>query len=331
MEQLPQGYDVRPATLQPADLDAVLALWIAVDIASIGVPDTNAEDVHGTLSDPRLSLPTDSWLVFAPDSRLIAYATVLDRNASELMEGDLYVHPGLASTDEGSAVATCLLEAIEQRAAAMAAERGLPEAEVSFSVVTTEEQLSGWLANAGYENVRRLNRMEVALTGEERPPVLASGVRIRVADETEQGRRTVHRLLFTTFAEHFDTATESYDGWSARMAARSTADPRQWWIAEIDGEPVGLVMGDLQYADENGGWVKNLGVLKEFRGRGIGRALLQHAFAEFARSGRVKAGLGVDTGNETGALALYESVGMWPLFQADVWKRRIPAIREAPA
>lgn len=326
MRQLPAGHAVRPATLDPDDLEAVLALWVDVDVAALGFPDTNAEDVHAALSDPRLVLATDSWLVSAPDGRLVGYATVVDRNTSALTEADLYIHPALSESGDGDSVGPYLIEAVERRAAEMVGTHGLPTAEVSFIVPTTEKALIGWLEAAGYDNVRRFNRMDVALTGDERPPVLADGVRIRVADTSETGRRTVHRLLFDSFAEHFGTAPESYEAWSARMQARNSADPGQWWIAEVDGEPAGLAMGDLQYADENGGWVKNLGVLKEYRGRGLGRALLQHALAEFAATGRVKAGLGVDTGNETGALALYESVGMRPLFQADVWERHIPTI-----
>jgi ribosomal protein S18 acetylase RimI-like enzyme len=50
--------------------------------------------------------------------------------------------------------------------------------------------------------------------------------------------------------------------------------------------------------------------LREFRGRGLGRALLHTAFAEFRRRGLPKAGLSVDATNPTGALGLYESVGM---------------------
>ena len=111
------------------------------------------------------------------------------------------------------------------------------------------------------------------------------------------------------------------------MQARNSADPGHWWIAGIDGEPAGLVMGDVQFAEEHGGWVKTSACLKEFRGRGLGRALLQHALAVLRGAGREKAGLGVDTGNETGALALYESVGMRPLFQVDVWERHIPVTR----
>jgi mycothiol synthase len=205
----------------------------------------------------------------------------------------------------------------------MARIRGLPAAQVTFQVTLTEDDFIRSLQQAGYTNVRRFSRMEVVLSGTEQPPVLADGVRIRVAEATEEGRRTVHRLLYATFADHFGTAYQPYEAWSARMAARPSADPRQWWLVEVDGEPVGLAMGDEQYAVENGGWVKNLGVLKEHRGRGLGRALLQHALASFAARGRTKAGLGVDAGNETGALALYESVGMRPLFQVDAWQRRI--------
>jgi mycothiol synthase len=322
--QLPAGYVVRPATLNPADIEAVLALWVDVDVAAIGFPDSTIDDVRNELTDPRRVLSVDSWLVAAPDGRLVAYATVLDLNESDQFDGDLYVHPALASTTDGDAVAAGLLADMERRAAEMVRLRRLPAAQVTFQVTLTEEQLAKWLHRAGYVNVRRYSRMEMALSGTEQPPVLTEGVRIRVADATEEERRTVHRLLFASFADHFGTAYEPYDAWSARMHARSSADPGQWWLIEVDGEPVGLAMGDEQFAEENAGWVKNLGVLKEYRGRGLGRALLQHALATFTARGRVKAGLGVDTGNETGALALYESVGMQPLFQADAWQRRIP-------
>jgi hypothetical protein len=40
------------------------------------------------------------------------------------------------------------------------------------------------------------------------------------------------------------------------------------------------------------------------------RLLLQTAFAEFGRRGQLTVSLGVDADNPTGAVALYESVGM---------------------
>jgi ribosomal protein S18 acetylase RimI-like enzyme len=58
------------------------------------------------------------------------------------------------------------------------------------------------------------------------------------------------------------------------------------------------------------GWIGALGVRDRWRKRGIGLALLQHAFAEFHRRGLTKVGLGVDASNPTGATRLYERAGM---------------------
>jgi mycothiol synthase len=58
------------------------------------------------------------------------------------------------------------------------------------------------------------------------------------------------------------------------------------------------------------GWISSLGVVREWRRRGLGRALLQHAFAEFFRRGKWQVGLGVDSDNLTGATHLYRKAGM---------------------
>ena len=53
-----------------------------------------------------------------------------------------------------------------------------------------------------------------------------------------------------------------------------------------------------------------LGVRRPWRGRGLGRALLHRAFAEFWNRGLPRVTLGVDAENPHGATKLYESVGM---------------------
>jgi GNAT superfamily N-acetyltransferase len=70
------------------------------------------------------------------------------------------------------------------------------------------------------------------------------------------------------------------------------------------------------------GWVRVLGVRRPWRRRGLGRALLLHAFSEFRRRGLVAAGLGVDTESETGAHRLYESVGMHTAARFDILERQ---------
>ena len=58
------------------------------------------------------------------------------------------------------------------------------------------------------------------------------------------------------------------------------------------------------------GWIRILGVLPEFRQRGLGQALLRHTFADFASRGFKAVGLGVDAQNPTGAVRVYERAGM---------------------
>jgi hypothetical protein len=57
-------------------------------------------------------------------------------------------------------------------------------------------------------------------------------------------------------------------------------------------------------------WVDSLGVLEEFRGRGIGGALLDRALRGFRDSGYKQVALNVDSANPTGATRLYEAHGM---------------------
>ncbi len=54
----------------------------------------------------------------------------------------------------------------------------------------------------------------------------------------------------------------------------------------------------------------SLGVLRRWRRLGLGAALLQHAFGEMFRLGKLGVSLGVDAENITGATRLYERVGM---------------------
>jgi ribosomal protein S18 acetylase RimI-like enzyme len=58
------------------------------------------------------------------------------------------------------------------------------------------------------------------------------------------------------------------------------------------------------------GWVRNLGVRRGWRGRGLARALLQHAFGAFYARGCTTIGLGVDAQSPTGATRLYQRAGM---------------------
>ena len=79
--------------------------------------------------------------------------------------------------------------------------------------------------------------------------------------------------------------------------------------------------------EDNGGWVKALATLRPYRRRGVGGALLRQAFAVYAAKGRKEAGLGVDLANPTEAARLYRSVGMYPMYEANIYQRTVAAAR----
>ncbi len=73
------------------------------------------------------------------------------------------------------------------------------------------------------------------------------------------------------------------------------------------------------------GWVDTLAVLRPWRRKGLGMALLRHSFAEFYRRGTHKIGLGVDAQNLTGATRLYERAGMHVARQYDAYEKELRA------
>lgn len=118
----------------------------------------------------------------------------------------------------------------------------------------------------------------------------------------------------------------SFDEWHDLVEASSTHDWSQLRVADVDGRPVAMLLGNDQFlGDESCGYIARVGVAAAARGRGLARLLLRQAFAADARNGRTGTILHVDTNNPTPALGLYESVGMRPVLVIDVWRRSLRA------
>lgn len=97
-------------------------------------------------------------------------------------------------------------------------------------------------------------------------------------------------------------------------------DPSLWLLAWQSMELAGFI---LAFPERNGdttlGWVESLGVRPSWRRVGLGESLLRASLRELHSRGQRAVALGVDGSNETGALRLYERVGMTVQRQADNW------------
>ena len=105
-----------------------------------------------------------------------------------------------------------------------------------------------------------------------------------------------------------DRLEDFVDRAAAAEESAPETDTSVWFIAWDGDEVAGVIRCDA--AKFGGGFVGALGVRKPWRGRGIGMALLRHAFAEFHRRGAPHVSLGVDADNAAGATRLYERSGM---------------------
>jgi ribosomal protein S18 acetylase RimI-like enzyme len=160
------------------------------------------------------------------------------------------------------------------------------------------------------------------------PPPPPPGVRIRPVDHSvEADLRTFHRILDTAFRDTPDYLPATFEQWCDQWRSLSTTSPDEWFVALVDGEPAGILQSSDQALKSDEGWVKNLAVLRAYRRRGVGAALLARAFATYAAKGRRYAGLGVDLSNPTEAARLYRSVGMAPEYEADMFELTVAAAR----
>ena len=92
-------------------------------------------------------------------------------------------------------------------------------------------------------------------------------------------------------------------------------------VLRVNGRVAGFVVCANDNAHDNGGYVDLLGVRQDFQHRGLGELLLRWAFAYCAARGFTDVDLSVDTGNESGALALYERVGFTVMSEFHLYAR----------
>ena len=269
------------------------------DTRAGAIKDFSAEDVREIFRDRNLNLERDTLLI-VKDEVPIAYAMLWPMGPDAHVVAFGVVDP----KHWGRGLGSHLVDFLCARAEEIQRERG-KELTVRLHIETGDEPANELARSRGFEVVRGNFTMHVEFDDEPIRDEAPEWLTIRTC--TLDDSKLCHDLVEETFAEHFGHTPRSFEEWEQGLSAREDFDPTLWWIAYDGDEPTGLLLG---YKMGDMGWVADLGVRKCYRKRGIAATLLRHAFAEFQRRGMTSAGLGVDSQNETGAVALYESVGM---------------------
>jgi ribosomal protein S18 acetylase RimI-like enzyme len=104
---------------------------------------------------------------------------------------------------------------------------------------------------------------------------------------------------------------EEVEEWMHWLETDPSVDPALWFIAVDSKEIAGMAICFPKLAeDPEMAYVDTLGVRRPWRKRGLGLALLQHAFGACYERGKRKVALDVDAESLTGATRLYERAGM---------------------
>lgn len=142
----------------------------------------------------------------------------------------------------------------------------------------------------------------------------------------------VRRAHNEAFAGHWGSQPRTQESWRTQVTHQRNFRP-DWTFLVLDpsrpddaGLPTVAAYAtgaafeqDWQAQGYTAGWTGLLGVRPAWRGRRLAPALLTAQMRAFAAAGMQKAGLGVDAGNASGALALYEGLGYRVESTSVVW------------
>jgi ribosomal protein S18 acetylase RimI-like enzyme len=291
---------IRPATRD--DFPAIAEVFGAHEEAINGRPSQlDASAVDAWLHT--IALETNTWLV-EENGTLVAAAFAQLFGSRGNSAGT--VRPSAWGRGLGSQ----LVDLVEQRMSGEGAER------IHTWTLAGDAAADELFSRRGYREVRRFWDMAIDL-GEAPPPPPD----VPVEPFREEDARAFHEALEEAFEDHWEHRAEPFDEWWERQRHRSNYDPSVWFVIRDGAAIAAATRNESEHG--GGGYIGALGVRREWRGRGYGRALLLHSFREFHRRGLRRVSLGVDAANPTGATRLYESVGMHVELENVVWAKQL--------
>jgi len=313
--------ELRTRAAKVADSPGITEVCNAMNMAEIGQLLTDESETRAALTNPDLDLSTDCVVVVDSTGRIVGYGTLWPDAPFTEIYMDNYVHPDRM----GQGIGAALLDWAEARAGEVAA-----MATTGAKVVLRHGVWIGSLPaeflfeSRGYEVVRVFQHMEVTLAEPPPEPEWPEGVSFRsMVLGTDE--RVLYDVKQASFEDHWGGSEGTFEGWIHELTETDGFDPELVFLA-LDGDGViGEAIGQANTPDNpGGGYLADLGVLRDHRGRGVATALLRQVFGELYRRGLRHITTGVDAESLTGANRLYERVGMKSTYGHSVYEREVP-------
>ncbi len=278
--------DLSARALTIDDVDATIAMINACELHDSGERMWERSDLLSDIRADGFDLARD-WVGVFDEAQIVAWG--------------LYNHPRRAWADvhpdqRGRGVGTWLRRWSEERARARGADR------VTQVIDDERKEVGAMFAASGYVARHTSWILRMDHVSEPAAPTIPEGIEIRpIRPDDESFTMAMFETAFSEFEDRLPTSEAT---WRAMTVAREGFAPEDLIVA-VDGK---LIVGGALLLDSEEIWVDKLAVASTHRHRGIGRALLQTAFERSFARGYDHTSLSTDS--RTGALSLYERIGM---------------------
>lgn len=274
------------------------------------------DEIEEAFADADFDPAADSVIAFEPSGRAVAYATSTLQSSQETIVQvslDGTVHPDR----RGEGIGSSLIRWQEQR--------GLQHLGGSNKV------LPGWLAGGAKESATATVQLfhrngyqslrwwyELARDLAEPIPEIGLDPYLQIVTygpEWSEPTRLAHN---NAFRDHWGSQPVSRADWEAGDRLNVSRPDLSFLAVARDDHGqrtvVAYVLSEINEEEwpihgHSFGYINAVGVIREWRGRNLARALLTHTMRAYKNKGLERAILEVDAENPSGAVALYEGLG----------------------
>lgn len=319
---LDTGLILRPHVAD--DAQASLDLLNAMSQEDEGRTRYTLSQVQVSWSTPGFDLSSDTRAVFDGAGRCLGAAEVYDTDVAHVQPTVfLGVHPEF----RGTPIGRHLLAFVDRRLqdVLVRAADGLRVAAVTI-LMPDPTPMTALLREGGWLEHRHYWTMGIDL--QEHPPTPDWPQDISVRRCTLADAPALHGLEIEAFTDQFGYEPQPFDLWYRGVTDYLETTPDLWFLAESDGRPAGMCLCATTQHDDplaGNGYIFSLGVLRRYRGRGLGLALLRHGIGALWDRGKRRVTLHVDSESLTGATRLYERAGMSVVRTSVAFEREIRA------
>jgi ribosomal protein S18 acetylase RimI-like enzyme len=303
-------FTVRPVTLD--DIPAAVAFMNRVDAADIGHGTVTEADLRREWEFDRFDLATSTMAAFTSDGRMVAYGELWDTH-------EVPVRPWYwARVDpdyRGQGIGAYLFQWCEKLAPRVF-DKAPDDARIVLQAgaLKTTTDADALLRECGMFTERGSYTMLIEMDEAPQPARWPEDIHITTFAEYNHPRQVFDatRAAFMDHRGYIEADPEdSYKRWQHFALGDEDLDPSLWFLA-MDGDKIIGVSLCRPKSHENPehGYVSTLGVIRDYRRKGIALALLHHTFGVFWERGRKDVSLHVDASSLTNATALYERAGM---------------------